>query len=134
MRTEVGPEIGLCPILVRTESLKFGQRSDPFWVHKWPVGSKVRSHLRTFVAVDQSLQNFIYHPSHLMIYLPGPDLSVGVSFVALDDDSPFRIVQFIPGCFCVVLCDQRSSDSERNPLSLIARRSAKNCCDQQCRL
>jgi len=48
MRTEMGHKTGLSPILMSTESVNFGRRSDPFWVHKWPVGSDVRSHLRTF--------------------------------------------------------------------------------------
>jgi hypothetical protein len=41
MQTEMGPKIGLCPIPLRTERVKFSPRSDPFWVHKWLAGSEV---------------------------------------------------------------------------------------------
>ena len=45
--------------------MKFGQRSDPFWVCKWPASSRVWSHLCTFLAVDQSSQPQyqLSHPS-----------------------------------------------------------------------
>jgi len=75
MRTEMGPKIGLCPIPLQMESMKFGRRSNPFWVHKWPVGSEVQSHMCMFVAVDQSLPTSetlsqkILHTS-LLTYLP----------------------------------------------------------------
>ena len=36
VRTEMGLKIGLCLIPLRTESVKFRRRSDPFCVHKWP--------------------------------------------------------------------------------------------------
>ena len=62
MRTEMGHKTGLSPILMRTESMNFGRRSDTFWVHKWPVGSDVRSHMRTFwggfVDFDLSLRTW----------------------------------------------------------------------------
>ena len=48
MRTGMGPKIVPSPILMRTESTKICRRSENFWVHKWPVGSDVRSYLRTF--------------------------------------------------------------------------------------
>ena len=51
MRTEMGPKMVSPSILMRTESPNFGRRFDPFCVCKWPVGTEVRSHFRTFVAV-----------------------------------------------------------------------------------
>jgi len=58
MRTELGPKIVPSSILMRTESQNFGRRFDPFWVRKWPVGSEVRSHFRTFVALESNSKNF----------------------------------------------------------------------------
>ena len=56
MRTEMGPKIVSSSILMRTEGPNFGRRFDPFWVRKWPVGTEVRSHFRTFIAVDLNLK------------------------------------------------------------------------------
>ena len=56
----MGPKIVSSPIIMQTESPNFGQRFDPFWVHKWPVSTEVQSHFRTFVAVDLNLKNFSY--------------------------------------------------------------------------
>jgi hypothetical protein len=56
MRTEMGLKIVSSSILMRTESPNFGRRFDPFWVRKWPVGTEVRSHFRTFVAIDSNLK------------------------------------------------------------------------------
>ena len=66
MRTEMGPKIVSSPILMRTESPNFGRRFDPFWVRKWPVGTEVRSHFRTFVSVDLNLKTI--SPNQLLTY------------------------------------------------------------------
>ena len=52
----MGPKIVSSSILMRTEGPNFGRRFDPFWVRKWPVGTEVRSHFRTFIAVDLNLK------------------------------------------------------------------------------
>ena len=36
MQMEMGPRISLCLIPLWMESMKFGQRSNPCWLHKWP--------------------------------------------------------------------------------------------------
>ena len=43
-----------------TESPNFCWRFDPFWVHKWPVGTEVQSHFCTFVGVNSNLKKISY--------------------------------------------------------------------------
>ena len=59
---------------MRTESPNFGQRFDPFWVRKWPVRTEVRSHFRTFVAVD--LNSKISPTKILPLIIAHPHLSL----------------------------------------------------------
>ena len=79
MRMGMDPKIGLCLIPLQMECVKFGWRSDPFWVCKWPVGSEVQSHLRTFVAVDQSF------PTLESVQMPTPllELCLGLELMRL---------------------------------------------------
>jgi len=56
----------VCLISLQMESMKFGWRFNPFWVHNWPVGSEVQSHLHTFVAaVDLNSKILTLQQFHL---------------------------------------------------------------------
>ena len=87
MQTEMGPKMVSPLILMRTESLNFGWRFNPFCIHIWPVGTEVRSHFRTFVAVDLKSKNFTLHLTNK----PCLSLSAMHHIIVLNDDNPFGI-------------------------------------------
>ena len=106
MQMEMGPKIGWCPIPLWMESIKFGQRSNPFWVHKWPIGGEVWSRCIHLWLLTRSCQPWKLYLEIFFLANSPTFLNQTSSGCTLclnnDDDDPFGIAQLTSYTFTMV--------------------------------